>query len=373
MVKKNEEVLEKKKPVKKTVKKETKKTTDKEDAKPIKKVVKKTTKDENKTEKKTVKKTVKKATTKIVKEETKPIKKVAKQGVKKNIEEKVVKTPIKKTTVKEEKKPTVKAANKEVKEIKPVKKTAQKKTIKSEPKKEEKVVKANDELDNIKREAGLVLIFVAIICLIILLFSSGIWFSTIDFTGTISKFNGTISSTEKKAVINVDDINEEVLFESTYYDALNKLSNTIGYGSTWLDICPNSQREYNNKIYVRICSDEYKSKDDIINSLTKQFTVSFINLLMGDYYIDIDYQENSYINNSKLYIYPISLEKDPNYIEMDSYEMISKTSEKIEYEVTSKYKVPFCKENCNYVFKTNKFVLVNVDGNWLVDNMELPY
>ena len=214
--------------------------------------------------------------------------------------------------------------------------------------------------------SGYVIIFISIICLMITIFSGGIWFSGLDLTPKKEEVALDISGKSRKASID-NEIDTDQIFEDTYYKALNVLSNTIAYGSTWLEICPNSQIDLNGKVLLKTCSEDYKTKNDIVEYLKSVATEKLISFMMGDYYID--YGENT---EDSLYIDPVSTEADSTYIDVDSFEVISKSNTRIEYLVTSIYGDRTCEGDCNYDFKSHKFVVINDNGNWLVDEMEFP-
>lgn len=219
---------------------------------------------------------------------------------------------------------------------------------------------------NERQKAGLTIIFIAVIFLIIAFFGAHIWLSTIDFGISGNNNNTSISGGGFNAEITDNDKNmsAEEIFENIYYNALDKLSQTIAHGNTWLEICPNSQVEIDGEIYMKICSDKYNSIADIEDELESVATKSYIENLIGKDYIDKD---------GALYIRPISIDKDERYIEMSSYLVKTKKSDEIIYSVKSKYGDLGCSDSCDYFYKEHKFSIVKENGVWLVSEFEMPY
>ena len=85
---------------------------------------------------------------------------------------------------------------------------------------------------------------------------------------------------------------------------------------------------------------------------------------MGDNFIDQD---------GNLYIKPVLIDKNNDYIEFVSYTVKQKTSDKIIYIVKSKYGKLGCESNCQYSYSTDKFILTREENKWVVSNLEMPY
>lgn len=217
----------------------------------------------------------------------------------------------------------------------------------------------------VKRNAGLTIIFISIVVLIITFYSGGIWVLNVDFIGTSSKGNNHISGGGFNAeILDVNSIDADSEFANTYFKALNLLSNSISFGTTWLEVCESGQIEIDNEIYVEVCSDKYSSKLDIVNSLKDYVSTDYISELMGDNFVDKD---------GRLYIKPVFVDKNNNYIEFVSYRVARKTSNQIIYMVKSKYGVLDCGDSCEYSYKEHKFTLVRERNKWVVSNLEMPY
>ena len=220
-----------------------------------------------------------------------------------------------------------------------------------------------DKNINEKRKAGLVIIFVSVIVMIIGFFAGGIWTLTLDF-GYINNNDDINGGGFNAEIIDVNDIDADNLFQSSYFNALNILSDTIAFGTTWLEVCEFGQIDVNGEVYVKTCSDKYKTTQDIVNSLKNYLSVDYIKELMGDNFIDQD---------GNLYIKPVLIDKNNDYIEFVSYTVKQKTSDKIIYIVKSKYGKLGCESNCQYSYSTDKFILTREENKWVVSNLEMPY
>lgn len=225
---------------------------------------------------------------------------------------------------------------------------------------EKKKNNSNNNIEILKTNPGFVIILVSVIAFIVLILCGGVWMANIDFSSFFPSYS--ISSNELNAA--VSNIDEDKLFEDNYYDSLNILSNTVAYGTTWLDLCSNSQTTINNQVYVKVCSNTYKSVDSIKSELGKYISNNLIDIFISDYYIDY---------NDSLYVIPVSTSKNEDYLSFESYKVIDKTINKIEYMVTSKYSDINCVDNCKYSYKEHKFVLEKENNKWLVKEFELPY
>lgn len=218
--------------------------------------------------------------------------------------------------------------------------------------------------DNIelKRKAGFIIILIAVVEFSFAFTFGGVWFNNQNFfpidTET-SKIEGSGLNSQINSGVDADS-----LFANTYYKALEGLSEGIAFGTTWLEICPNSQVQIGDDVYVKICSNKYFDKQDIVDSVSKYISKEYIEYLMEDNFIDYE---------GDLYIKPISIVKNEEYIEFSSYKVISKTSKKIVYSVKSKYGPLGCNADCNYTYKEHSFELIREGNSWLVSNFEMPY
>ncbi len=209
--------------------------------------------------------------------------------------------------------------------------------------------------------AGFVIIVIAVIELIVTLFGGGIWLGSLSFETDSAK---TTIIDGKSFNVEVNNLDQDVLFANTYYKALDVLSEGIAFGTTWLEICPNTQTEINGEIYIEICDERYSSVDSIKNSLNEYISIDYINKLMDNNFLDY---------NGKLYIKPINISKNQNYAGFVSYKLINKTNDKVTYLVKSKYIDLNCNENCDFEYKDHIFELTKEEGNWVVSNFEMPY
>ena len=218
---------------------------------------------------------------------------------------------------------------------------------------------------NLKKRAGLVIIFISLIALIITFYSGGIWILNVDFFATSKQTNGDIMGGGFNAeIVDVKDIDADKEFANTYFQSLTLLSNSISFGTTWLEVCEFGQIEIAGEIYVQVCSDEYSSTNDIVESLKDYVSTEYIEELMGDNFIDKD---------GNLYIKPAYVAKDNNYIEFVSYRVAQKTPNKIIYMVKSRYGTLDCGNECNYSYDEHKFTLIRERNKWVVSNFEMPY
>ena len=215
------------------------------------------------------------------------------------------------------------------------------------------------------KKAGLTIVFIAIISLILTFYVGGVWILNINFVGNGSKGNAGISGNDFNAeILDVNSIDADSLFANTYFQSLNILSNSISFGTTWLEVCETGQIEIDNEIYVEVCSDKYSSTSDIYDSLSDYISTDYIYELMEENFID---------RNGKLYIKPIYIDKNDKYVEFVSYRVAQKTSNKIVYMVKSKYGVLDCGDSCDYSYKEHKFTLIRERNKWVVSNFEMPY
>lgn len=214
-------------------------------------------------------------------------------------------------------------------------------------------IRKNGKLND-KTKAGLTIIFISVICMIVAISTGGIWLLNNDYSGNIGN-NSDINSDGKYATIE-NVVNEDALFDSLYYSSVDMISNSVGIGTNWLSICGNITQNINGKLFYKVCDTDYKSRNDIVLYLRKKFSNELSNKLVDDHYTDY---------KGELYVIPYSKNRNNEYFEMDSYEVESKTDEKIEYTVISKYGED--------KFITNKFVIEKVSNRWVVSNLEMTY
>ena len=224
-----------------------------------------------------------------------------------------------------------------------------------------KMSNKNNDLKTLKLRAGFLIILVAVVSLCITILSGGLWFANIDYSN-IFRTESIMSSNDKNAEI--QSINHEELFEEYYYGALDVLSNTVAYGTTWLELCVESQTLIGEDTYMKVCSNMYSSLKDIRKTLGEYVSTDLIDIYMSDYYKEY---------NNGLYVLPISITKDSTYAGFESYTLKNKTANKIEYIVTSKYSGFNCGDNCKYSYKKQSFVLEKQNNEWKVLEIELPY
>lgn len=205
--------------------------------------------------------------------------------------------------------------------------------------------------------------------LLIVLFSA--FAMCVAFTGFYFKFYGEesysahdvleISGKNSNVVVtDTKDIDTDNIFANTYYEALDKFATTIGHGTTWLEICPDSQEKIGDDIYFKVCDSRFNSRQSIVDYFKKLFTEEYVEELISEDYI---------IHNGELYITPVSVQTDTSYQGLSSYTVKTVTPNKIIYLVKSKYST----NDVDYTYQEHKFILNNVNGNWLVSNFEMPY
>lgn len=211
-----------------------------------------------------------------------------------------------------------------------------------------------------KQIAGLTIIIISMVILTIFLIGSFVKFSGIEKEYVDSK----IESVGLNATISDEDVDADSLFATTYYDALSVIADGVASGSTWLEVCLNSQVTINDEIYVKVCNSNFKTVEDLKKYVNEYATKDYTNTLMGSNYIN---------DNNSLYILPVAIEKDSNYKGFVSYNVKQVSSNKIIYLVKSKYTEKECSEDCEYTYKEHKFVLERENNKWLVSNMEMPY
>lgn len=223
------------------------------------------------------------------------------------------------------------------------------------------MIEKNNDLKELKVRAGFLVILISVISLCITMFSGGIWFlSTDDFD--FYNPSPTISGIDMNAQAQSSD--EKEIFKNHYYKALEVLANTVGYGTTWLDLCADSQTLIDEQIYMQVCSDIYSSVEDIEKYLSKYISSDLIKVYMTDYYRNYD---------NGLYVIPFTVSKDDSYFGLESFSVNTKSNNKIEYTVTSKYSDIDCNNNCKYTYKKQTFILEKQNNNWIVTRIELPY
>lgn len=218
-----------------------------------------------------------------------------------------------------------------------------------------------ENLNTVKTKAGFLIILVAVITLGIAIFSGGIWFLNIEQSKI---FVGNTINAGNSLNAQIQNVDVDKIFEDKYFIALEKLSNTIAYGTTWLELCENSQTIIEEEVYMKVCSAGYSSLDDIKTSYGEYISTDLIEMYMSEYYKEY---------NNSLYVIPISINKDDSYVGIESYSLKSKTPTKLEYIVTSKYSDIGCEDSCKYSYKNQKFILENQNNKWIVVEMELPY
>ena len=219
-----------------------------------------------------------------------------------------------------------------------------------------------------KQKAGVCILFISVMIMIIGAFTFGFSYyvdTSVSFEGLSASISDINNTNSDSGVVNVDT---KKLFEDNYYNVLSILSNSVAFGTTWLDLCQANSVVIDNDTYVKVCSDDFNTRNDVVKYLSDYLTSDYIEMLLDDYYID--YEDSG---TYALYIKPLNLNKDESYIDMDSYKVVSSTSNKIIYEVKSIYNDLNCKNNCQARYKSQKVTFVLENGNWLVDFMELPY
>ena len=205
------------------------------------------------------------------------------------------------------------------------------------------------ELDLIRRNAGVSIIFVVCVCLVIFFFGGMIWSENIKFNNIIPSTSGLEDNIKLDA---------KKLFDSTYYDAIENVSG-LAFNTKWIELCPNSQTKINNELYVRVCDSRFSAVSDILNYFENIFSKDFTLSIIEDKYIDYD---------NHLYVKPFIQNKNESYLEMDSYTVRFKTNNKISYIVKSKYKL----NNNEFEYKENLFEIEKNENVWVVSKFDLP-
>lgn len=219
--------------------------------------------------------------------------------------------------------------------------------------------KTDSQNDILRRNAGISIILIVCACIVLFILGGTVWSQNINYNfnkKTNSQLKAEVSTDDIKNEIN--SLNERKLFDSTYYDALDNLSD-LAYNTKWLQLCHNSQTKIKNELYVKVCDSRFSSKSDILyyyeNILVKDLTSKIID----NYFIDY---------NGELYVKPFVVDKDANYIGMDSYTIKFKTNDKISFVVKSKYKG----SNSNYEYKEHSFEILKNGSIWVVSKFDLP-
>ena len=219
--------------------------------------------------------------------------------------------------------------------------------------------KKKTDNDLLIRNAGVYIIIVVCAGFLLLLLGGAIWAQNNDFNikeKISSVFKNDSKIDEVKEEIN--NLNERKLFDATYFDALDTLSN-LAYNTKWLDICPNSQTKIYDELYVKVCDSRFSSVSDVMyyyeNILLKELTSDIIS--------------DNYINyNGSLFVKPFVVDKDETYLKMDSYSIKFKTNDKISYIVKSRYKT----DGDDIEYKEHTFEIVKVGSSWVVSRFDLP-
>lgn len=218
---------------------------------------------------------------------------------------------------------------------------------------------------NIKMRSGIVLMFLSCIIFIITITGGFVWSSNIDFgSRKIYVNNNDINGENLNATIeNLNSIDADTIFKNLYNKSLEVLTSGIAYNTSWIDICPSSQKIINGEIYIKVCDARYSNVNDIIEELKEYFSISYINSLISDNYID-------YLG--ELYIKPFQNQMREDYAGINKYNILYKTTNKIIFEVESKYGAFECFGECNYNYATHKFVVSKENNKWVVSEFELP-
>lgn len=210
------------------------------------------------------------------------------------------------------------------------------------------------------KQAGVIIIFIAVITLIITLFSFAILFNEIDYNSE----NSLISGESRYATVSMPSAKAKEVFDLNYFSDLTLISQTIARGTGWIELCNDEEIEINGESYTKSCDKLYSSVDDVKKSFSNIATDEYINNLMGNDYIDYE---------SSLYVKPYSNNIDDEYIEMASYKVLESTSNEISYSVKSRYGILGCSSTCKYEYKEHKFTLVNENNLWKVKEFDMPY
>ena len=224
----------------------------------------------------------------------------------------------------------------------------------------------NMNIKELKQTAGIIIVLIAVIEMGFLICGGGLWINQLDLDFSNYATTSTTSVEGKEFSIKLPelDVDTDELFNSTYFNVLSVLSDSVAYGTSWLPLCLDSQTEVNSKTYVEVCSQNYNSVESVKKPLEKYLTSDYI-----DYFVD-----DIYVNSAgKLYVRPVVVSKDETYVGFDSFEVKESSKKKITYIVRSKYSELNCGNKCNYVYKNHLFELVKEGNNWLVSNMEMPY
>ena len=221
--------------------------------------------------------------------------------------------------------------------------------------------KKND-LDVLKRNAGVMLVIVSCACFIALIFCGSFWSNNLNMN-ILNAYNSNEIKTSNKNYNEIkkeiNSVNADKVFNEMYEKALEK-SADFAYGTNWIKTCSNSQTKINDVLYVKICDDRFETINDIVNYYSDVFSNEFILKALKDEY---------YEYNNELYVKPFNVQKDDTYLGINSYRILYKTNNKISYLVKSEYKM----SNNNIAFQEHKFEIKKNGDIWQVVTFEYPF
>ena len=220
--------------------------------------------------------------------------------------------------------------------------------------------KTNNNIDELRRNAGICILLVACICFVLLILFCFSWSNDYNF-GIGQKIKKIFDSETQIASVEekINSTDEKKLFDATYYDALDNLSD-LAYNTKWIDTCPNSQTRIGDELYVKVCDSRFTIKNDILYYYENIFSKDFTLKLIDKYYTDY---------NGELYLKPFVTEKNENYVKIDSYTVKFKTNDKISYVVKSMYKT----NESDFEYVDGVFEIVKNENVWVVSKIDLPF
>lgn len=179
----------------------------------------------------------------------------------------------------------------------------------------------------------------------------------------------TSTSREEELSNNLKDYQEVIikLGEESYYKAKDI------YGDFILDtsiICGNmSSSTLIDNYYMKSENPKFTTLSELTNYVKNYFYGNIVNNLITNTDFK-NYQGNLYCSSKHR-------NKNIRYIGLDTITLDNFTLDKIEYTVKEKYFAEEedinCIENCNYVYKENKFIIEKKENRWLVTEFTIPY
>lgn len=121
--------------------------------------------------------------------------------------------------------------------------------------------------------------------------------------------------------------------------------------------------------YMKSTNPKFTTYTDLINYVRTYFYGNIVNNLVTSTDFK-NYQGHLYCSSKHR-------NKNTRYINLESITLDNFALDKLEYTVKEKYFSDTedinCTENCNYIYKENKFIIEKKDNRWLVTEFTIPY